>query len=111
MLPEAVGTSFWNHYHRVAAERITAEFEDFYPALNAWFYVRAFPSGDGGLAVYFQDVTERRQARDALAESESRYRFLAESVPEIVWTASPTAAWTMPTRGSPNIERSADRSR
>ena len=70
-------------------ERVPAEFEDFYPALNAWFYVRAFPSADGGLAVYFQDVTERRRARDALAESELRYRFLAESVPEIVWTARP----------------------
>jgi signal transduction histidine kinase/CheY-like chemotaxis protein len=89
VLPEGAGTSFWNHYHRVAAERIPVEFEDFYPALNAWFYVRAFPLGDGGLAVYFQDVTERRRARDALAESELRYRFLAESVPEIVWTARP----------------------
>ena len=89
VLSEAVGTSFWNHYHRVVTERVPAEFEDFYPALNAWFYVRAFPSGDGGLAVYFQDVTERRRARDVLAESEFRYRFLAESVPEIVWTAKP----------------------
>ncbi|MGF7208028.1 PAS domain S-box-containing protein [Skermanella aerolata] len=89
LLPEVVTTSFWSQYHRVATERVPAEFEEFYPALNAWFYVRAFPSGDGGLAVYFQDVTERRQARDALAESESRYRFLAESVPEIVWTAKP----------------------
>jgi signal transduction histidine kinase/CheY-like chemotaxis protein len=89
VLPEAIGTTFWGHYHRVATERVTAEFEDFYPALNAWFYVRAFPSADGGLAVYFQDVTERRQTRDALAESESRYRFLAESVPEIVWTSKP----------------------
>ncbi len=89
VLPEAIGTTFWSHYHRVATERVAAEFEDFYPALNAWFYVRAFPSADGGLAVYFQDVTERRQARDALAESELRYRFLAESVPEIVWTAKP----------------------
>jgi signal transduction histidine kinase len=89
VLPDAIGTTFWSHYHRVATERVTAEFEDFYPALSAWFYVRAFPSADGGLAVYFQDVTERRQALDALAESESRYRFLAESVPEIVWTAKP----------------------
>jgi PAS domain S-box-containing protein len=89
VLSEAVGTSFWNHYHRVVTERVPAEFEDFYPALNAWFYVRAFPSGDGGLAVYFQDVTERSRVRDALAESESQYRFLAESVPEIVWTAKP----------------------
>jgi PAS domain S-box-containing protein len=89
VLPEAISTTFWGHYHRVAMDRVPAEFEDFYPALNAWFYVRAFPSGDGGLAVYFQDVTERRRARDALAESELRYRFLAESVPEIVWTARP----------------------
>lgn len=89
VLPDADTTAFWHEYHRVATERVPAEFEEFYPALGAWFYVRAFPLPDGGIAVYFQDVTEARRARDALADSERRYRFLAESIPQIVWTASP----------------------
>jgi PAS domain S-box-containing protein len=94
VLPDADTTAFWHEYHRVATDRVPAEFEEYYPALGMWFYVRAFPLpdgplSDGGIAVYFQDVTEGRRARDALAESERQYRFLAESIPQIVWTATP----------------------
>ncbi|MEK0083283.1 ATP-binding protein [Benzoatithermus flavus] len=86
---EAEATAFWEQLHKVAAERTPVEFEAFYAPLRAWYAVRAFPSEEGGVAVYFQDVTERRQAREALAESERRYRFMAESIPQIVWTAEP----------------------
>ena len=44
---------------------------------------RAPVSFDGTVA----DVTERRQAVDALAASEARFRQLADAMPQIVWTA------------------------
>ena len=31
-----------------------------------WFDIRAYPSRDGGLSVYFQDITERKQAEEGL---------------------------------------------
>jgi len=34
-------------------------------------------------------LSEAQQARDALRESESRYHFLAEAIPVLVWTALP----------------------
>ena len=74
--PEAVGSAFYEQYHRALVENVTAEFEAYYPPLRAWFEVRAYPS-DEGLAVYFRDVTERHQAeetlRQRLAELEALY--------------------------------------
>ena len=47
---------------------------------------------DGGLAglvVVFRDVTRQRQAQQELRDSERRYRALADSMPQIVWSARP----------------------
>jgi len=35
------------------------------------------------------DITDRKRATEAQRRSEERYRFLAESIPQIVWTAEP----------------------
>lgn len=77
-LPEAVGSKFYQEYHRAASEQVSVEFEEFYPPLDTWFAVHAYPSPDG-LSVYFQDITERKRAQEALQESEARFRRLFES--------------------------------
>jgi PAS domain S-box-containing protein len=47
-----------------------------------------------GASKVARDVTARRLATDRLRESEARFRFLAETIPSIVWTAAPDGTIT-----------------
>ena len=58
-------STFYPQYRWAVAEGETASFEAYYPPVEKWFSVRAYPS-DSGLSVYFQDVTERKQAEEKL---------------------------------------------
>lgn len=87
--PATAGSQFERAYRRAMQERVTVVFEEFYPApLNRWFEVRAYPS-DEGLAVYFQDITERRRTAVSLRVSEERFRELAENVADIFYNYDP----------------------
>jgi PAS domain S-box-containing protein len=46
---------------------------------GVWFEVHVHPRRDGGLDVFFHEVTERRRADERLRESEKRFRDLAEA--------------------------------
>ena len=46
---------------------VNAEFEEYYPPLDAWFQVRLFPSTEG-LLVYTHEVTEAKRVAAALEE-------------------------------------------
>ncbi|GMA87899.1 hypothetical protein GCM10025868_31490 [Angustibacter aerolatus] len=75
--PAAVGSDFEESYRRAVRENVTVTFDAYYPApLDAWFEVRAVPEPDG-LAAYFLDVTERREAHDAAERAAERASLLA----------------------------------
>ncbi|MEP0907966.1 PAS domain S-box protein [Leptolyngbya subtilissima ST-M1] len=40
-----------------------------------------------GFVALINDLSDRRQAEEALIQSEARYRYLVESIPQLVWTA------------------------
>ena len=76
--PQAVGSESYRQIKRAMEEGVTTEFETISPVLNAWVAGRAYPSAEG-LSVYFQDVTERKQAEEEVRRSEEAQRFLAEA--------------------------------
>jgi len=75
--PEAVGSTFYREYHRAVAQHVSVEFEAFYPPLDAWFSVHAYPS-EAGLSVYFQDITTRKWAEEELQRQHLRSQLFAE---------------------------------
>ncbi|WP_088889050.1 PAS domain S-box protein [Leptolyngbya ohadii] len=80
--PEAVDSEFDRAYRRAIAEQVTVQFEAFYPPLDGWFEVRAYPTRRG-LAVYFRDVTPRKVAeaeRERLLHQEQAARAQVEEL-------------------------------
>jgi PAS domain S-box-containing protein len=82
--PQAGGPAFERAYRTAVATGTPVEFEEYYPGLDCWFRVRAFPTPDG-LAVYFNDVTLNRRATDVLAASEERFRLLSKATSDAIW--------------------------
>jgi PAS domain S-box-containing protein len=77
VFPETQTTLFYQQYHKAVTEQITVEFEAFYPPFQCWFEAHAYPSAEG-LAVYFRDVTDRKQEKEALKLSEERLKCFVE---------------------------------
>jgi PAS domain S-box-containing protein len=65
--PEAVDTVFYDRYHQAIRENQAVSFEEFYAPLDTWLEVSAYPSEEG-LAIYFRDITARKEAEKQLNE-------------------------------------------
>gem|GEM_PF-779204 len=84
LYPEMKDTPFHDAYHRAAKERVPLTCEAFYPPMQRWLEVRAFPFRDG-LAVFLRDVTELRRSQMGLRESDERFQLLCRATNDIVW--------------------------
>lgn len=81
IFPEAIGTTVDREFHRAVAERVPVEFENYYAPWSRWFHLKAYPTAEGGLSAFFEDITEGKQA--ALLDEEQK-RFL-----EMIVSGSP----------------------
>ena len=66
--PEAAdpASKYWTEYHRCRDERVPVRFTEYYAPLNLWSDVRAYPSPDGGITVFFRDISEEKRALSLL---------------------------------------------
>ena len=67
--PATVGTALEANYRRAMTERVSIAFENYYEPWKRWFDLRVYPARDGGLSIYFQDMTERKNSEEALAQT------------------------------------------
>jgi len=88
VVPDAVGTVFYEQYHRAVAEKVPASFEALSPLLDVWVEVRAYPSKEG-LSVYFHDITERKIAQENVFRLNRLYSVLSKINEAIVRIREP----------------------
>lgn len=69
-----------------AGQRV--DFEAYSEDLKRWFQVRVFPQ-ENGVALYSQDITERKESEAALQAAYARERRIAETLQEILLHTPP----------------------
>jgi PAS domain S-box-containing protein len=84
--PELAGTELERHFRRVMETGVPAHFEYYGATYDAWFEMHVYPIEDG-ISVYFQEITKRRRAEEALKASERRYRAFTELNPQLILMA------------------------
>lgn len=81
---DAVPLKFYSEYHRAVNENISVRFDEYFPRLNIWIEVSAFPS-DEGLSLYFKDITERKHGEEQLKREKEKYLELFNFSPLPQW--------------------------
>lgn len=61
----SIDSDSYKKYHEAMQTGQAVHFEDFYPPLDKWYEISAYPS-DNGLSVYFKDITDRKNAESRL---------------------------------------------
>ncbi len=76
--------SFWiERYGRVTQTGIPEQFEHYSNELGKHFEVRAYSPAKDQFATLVMDITERLHARDALVQSEQKWRHILENTPQL----------------------------
>ena len=89
VFPGTAGTIFEQSYRRVINEGVALQFSGEYAddTIDIFPEVDAYPTPDGGVAVFWRDIAARKRAEAALVASEQQFRTLADAIPTLAWTA------------------------
>jgi len=83
--------SWWiETYGLVATTGQSVHFENYASGIDRYFEVSAYSPAPGKFATVFQDITDRVRAKQALSDSEIRYRRLFETAREGIMTIDAT---------------------
>lgn len=91
--PETVGTEVERQYRKAMRLQAPVHFEHRFVigGHELWLEIHAYPAREG-LSLFYRDVTARKKAEALLLESEQRFRVVADTMPQIVWTMHPNGS-------------------
>ena len=87
--PESEKSTLGQLYHTAMRERRSVSLEHLYQWVDGrrlWYEMRAYPIDEGGLAIFFRDVSERHRSNQLLRESEARFRAAIDATRGVLWT-------------------------
>ena len=64
---DSIDSESYKKYHEAIETNQAVHFEDYYPPIEKWYEISAYPS-DKGLSVYFKDITDRKTSERRLTE-------------------------------------------
>jgi PAS domain S-box-containing protein len=81
VFPQVRDTQVHNNYQRVMESRRPREFEYVSPVLKKWIYFSVYPTREGGISVYFRDISAQKavEAEIIAAKSEAERANRAKS--------------------------------
>lgn len=79
-----VHTGFFKDILDLVERKESYHFEEFYPDLNKWLELNAYPSGDS-MSVFFKDITDRKNFEEAILQSNERFEIIAKATQDIIW--------------------------
>ncbi|EWY36134.1 hypothetical protein N825_29705 [Skermanella stibiiresistens SB22] len=86
VFPHARDSDVYQVFRDAMAGGRVVEFEAISPIFKRWTSFSVYPRAEGGVSVYFRDISARRTAEEALRASEERHRTLVQALPQLVWT-------------------------
>ena len=83
--PDLAESDFGRTYRRAADDGVAGTVTAYYPDHDRWYDAHAYPGPDGGVSVYFRNVTEQRRAEETLRESTTLLRAISDSTGDAIF--------------------------
>jgi|GEM_PF-1074262 len=84
VVPGAAQLDIFKGYLDLIEQNQVYQVEEFYPELNNWFELIAYPTGDA-ISVFFKNITDRKTFEETILQSNERFEIIAKATQDVIW--------------------------